>query len=404
MKLKSSRKFEAAMDNPFICYLDLGGGDSAPAPDPAIGAAAQQNAEVAKEALAFNKQVYADNKPRQALSDKIAQQVINDQLSVSAQNQAQAKSQWDRFLTIFAPVEDQMVKDAMTIDTPAEQERAAGEAGAQVTKSYDAMQKQQARNLASMGINPNSGRALAVNANTGAMQAADSANAMTNARQLVKDKGIALRAGAANFGRNMPNTASNAYGLTLNAGNSAVGNSAATMNNANANAAQMNSGFNTAISGNNSAGSILNQQYGNQINAWNAQQAANANSSAGFGNMVGTLGASAISKGLIFGSSKKIKEAKKPVDDNETLEKVKGLPVESWKYKQGIADEGEHIGAYAEDVNAKFGDKAAPGGKAIDMISMAGITMSAVKGLAKQVDKLDSKVSKLAASRGIGRA
>ncbi len=287
-QLKSSRKFDAALENPFICYLDLGGGGSqAPAPDPNIGVAAQQNAEVAKEALAFNKQVYADNQPRQAVSDALAAQVVQDQLATSKQNQAQAQSQWDRFQTLFAPVEDQMVKDATTIDTPAEQERAAGEAGTQVVKSYDAAQKQSARNLASMGINPNSGRALAATSTVGTMKAADEANAMNSARQVVKDKGITLRAGAANFGRNMPNTAANSYGLTLNAGNSAVNNQNATMATANANAAQMNSGFNTSVGANSSAMQGLNAQYGNQISAWDSANRSSSAAAGGIGQLAG---------------------------------------------------------------------------------------------------------------------
>ena len=81
---------------------------------------------------------------------------------------------------------------------------------------------------------------------------------------------------------------------------------------------------------------------------------------------------------------------------------MKDLPVESWKYKKGVADEGEHVGAYAEDVQKSFGDKAAPGGKAIDMISMHGITLSAVKGLSKQVEKLENKVANIVAG-GIKR-
>lgn len=395
MKLKSTRKFDASLANPFICYLDMGGGGSAPAPDPAIGAAAQQNSDVAREALAFNKQVYEENKPRQAKSDVLAEQVVADQLSISQQNQAQAVDQWNRFQTLFAPVENQMVKDAMTIDTPAEQERAAGDAGTQVVKSYDAAQKQNSRNLASMGINPNSGRALAANSTVGAMKAADEASAMNNARQIVRDKGITLRAGAANFGRNMPNTAANSYGLTLNAGNNAMSNQNSTMATSNANAGQMNQGFGTSINGNNSAMQGLNQQYSNQINAWDA---GNKNDQAAFGNTMKTVGMAA----ALF-SSKKIKENKKPVDDADTIEKVKDLPVDSWKYKQGIADEREHIGAYAEDVQKSFGDKAAPGGKVIDLISMNGITLSAVKGLSKQVDKLEKKVANIA-DRGIRRA
>lgn len=399
MKLKSSRKFDAALGNPFICYLDLGGGGSAPAPDPAIGAAAQQNAEVAREALDFNRQVYADNRPRQAASDALATRVVNDQLAISQQNQTQAADQWNRFQTIFAPVENQTVADATNIDSAGELARASGEASAGVQMQFDNAAGQRIRSQAAMGINPNSGRAMAMDSEAQLGLAASKAGASNNARLVARDRGIALRAGVANFGRNMPNTAANAYSTAISGGNSAMNNQNSTMATANANAGQMNTGFNTSINGTNSAMQGLNQQYGNQLSAWNAQQQAGATSAAGLGQLAGTLGAAYLS----MGSSKKIKENKKPVDDADTLDKVKDLPVESWKYKQGVADEGEHVGAYAEDVQRKFGDKAAPGGKAIDVISMHGITLSAVKGLSKQVDKLEKKVANIAA-RGIRRA
>lgn len=388
----------------------FGGGDtpSAPAPDPNIGIAAQQNAEVARESLAFNKQVYEEGKPRQARMDALSEKVIQDQLDVSAQNKAQAEAQWARFQQYFVPVEDQMVKDAMTYDSPQEQERMAGQAAADVENAYAQSGEQQKRRLASMGINPNSGTALAVSNANDLMKASDKAGGMNNARIMARDKGITLRAGAANFGRNMPNTAANAYGITLAGGNNAVSNGAASNNMALQNAAGMNQGFNTAINGNQSAGNLLLGQYGAQVNAWNAQQAADAQSSAGLGSMLGQFagsagGSSLIKAGISYFSSKKIKTNKQPIKDAEILEEVKSLPVEQWDYKEGEGDGGRHVGPYAEDVRQKFGDKAAPGGKAIDVISMNGITLSAVKALAKKVDRVETQVSRLAKT-GIKRS
>jgi len=395
MKLKSSRKFDAALENPFICYLDLGGG-SAPAPDPAIGLAAQQNAEVAREALTFNKQVYADNKPRQAASDALATRVVNDQLAISQQNQTQAADQWNRFQTIFAPVENQTVADATNIDSAGELARASGEAATGVQTQFDNAARQRARSQVAMGINPNSGRAMAMDSEAQLGLAASKAGASNNARLVARDRGIALRAGVANFGRNMPNTAANAYGTAVASGNSAVNNQNSTMATANSNAGQMNQGFNTSINGTNSAMQGMNAQYGNQVSAYGNQVTQDNNN---FKNTMQTVGTVA----ALFASSKKIKTNKQPIEDAKILSEVKTLPVEKWDYKGGEGDGGEHVGPYAEDVQAKFGDKAAPGGKAIDIISMNGITLSAVKGLSKQVDKLEKKVANIAA-RGIGRA
>ena len=352
----------------------------------AAKAAQAEASALARETLAFNRQVYDENKLRQAGIDEISGRVSAQQLEIGAENLSQSRDQWSRFKTLFAPVEERMVSDANTIDSAENQELAAGASGAQVEKSYAQAGQQQARTLASMGINPNSGRALAAGANIGMMKAADEANAMTGARQGVLDRGISMRAGVANFGRNMPNTAMSADSLALNAGNSAVNNSAAGFNAAIAGAGQRNQGFGMGMQGYGAAHGIMRDQ-----------QQASANEAAGWGQMFGTAA------GLYAGSSKKIKEGKSKVNDSDTLDKVKGLPVEKWKYKDGEGDGGKHIGAYAEDVQAKFGNKAAPGGKMINLVSMHGIALSAIKGLAKQVSGLESQMSKMAA-RGIRRA
>lgn len=80
------------------------------------------------------------------------------------------------------------------------------------------------------------------------------------------------------------NTSAN---TSLNAGSSAV--SAGGAGNAafNANNAAMGQGFSGAMSGYGQQGQILGNLYGNQLNAWSAQNAANAQSSAGFGSMIG---------------------------------------------------------------------------------------------------------------------
>lgn len=382
-----------------VLHFDLGGGSSAPAPDPNIGIAAANNSAISKEALDFNKQIYEENKPRQARSDAIAERVVNDQLDISKQNQAQAADQWSRFKTLFAPVEEQTIRDATTIDSAAEMERAAGDAASGVQTQFDNAAGQRRRYQLAMGVNPNSGRAMALDSEGQLGLAAAKAGAATNARLLARDRGIALRAGVANFGRNMPNTAANAYGIATAGGSNAVGNQNSTLATANANAAQMNQGFGTAINGYNSAGSILNQQYGNQLNAWNAQNQADALGSAGLGGLIGQVGMMS-SKPWWAGSSKKIKTNKQPVEDAEILDEVKNLPVEEWDYKAGEGDGGRHIGSYAEDVQRKFGNEAAPGGKMVDLISMNGIALSSVKGLSRQVDRLEAKVQKLSAARG----
>lgn len=382
----------------------FGGGDDVyyPEPDENIGKAALKNAEIAQEALDFYKQAYEESKPRQAQTDALSKQLVDEQLATSKQNRTQAEQQWQRFQGTYIPVENKVVQDAMTIDSKGEQSRAAGEAAAGVQAQYDSGIAQSRRRMASMGINPNSGQSAALEQEGALDLAAAKAGAANDARLKARDRGIALRAGVANFGRNMPNTAANYYGLSTASGNSAMGNNIAAQNAANANTGIMGQGYSTAMQGNTSAANILNQQYNSQLNAWNMQQQANAASSAGFGNLVGQLGSAALLAPVgTFSSSKKFKTDKRKIDPNTVIKGLRRTPVEKWRYLDGIADGGEHIGPYAEDMRREFGDAVAPGGKMIDMISLVGINMAATKALDSKIEKLDKRIAVV--SKGLKR-
>lgn len=358
-----------------------------PGADPNIGAAAQANAAVSKDALDFNKQVYEENKPRQAMIDEYGKKVADASLASMDSSTALAKDYADYMKGTFRPVEGAIVDEAMK-DTTGEQEQAATDAGAGVDTQFDAQRANTARGMASLGINPNSGKWATVNQQSGDMQAAAKADAMNKARLATKQISWAKKMDAAGLGRNLPSSQATSAGLALTAGNSATNNVGAGSAAANASAGVMNQGFGTAVNANNSAGNLYLGQYDAQMKGYAAQQQASATSSAGMGQAAGMIGAAFIE------SSKKIKTDKRPIEDAEILEEVKTLPVESWRYKEGEGDGGEHIGPYAEDAQEKFGDKVAPGGNAIDVISMMGINLAATKALAKQVDTLSSQMAK----------
>lgn len=264
------------------CYGGKGG--DAPEPDPAIGEAAKQNAEIGREVLAFSKQQYEDNKPRVAASDALIKSVVEDSLATSAKQQANADEQWQRFKTTWMPIEDKVASDAMNADSQAELNRISSEAAADTSTAADAADASRERAAFSLGINPNSGRFAGQQRASGIARAATMAGAMNSGRQAARDRGIALRAGAANFGRNMPNTAANAYGLAVQAGQGAVGTQNSGLATQNAAAAPMYQGFNSALAGNQSAANILNQQYAGQVGAYNAAQ----QEGSGMGQLLGT--------------------------------------------------------------------------------------------------------------------
>lgn len=265
------------------------GGGSAPAPDPAIGAAAMENVKLGKDWLDFAKDQFEQGNERQAVTDALNTKVINQQLDTQDQANTWAQQDRARTLNTFQPVEDAFVKTAQEYDTPEKQAEAAATANADVLAAAGAAKATGARQMASMGVSPDSGRFAGVTRAQDTNTALAAAGAQNNARQIVRDKGLALKADAINMGKGLASSTAAAYGIGTNAGNSAVANNATANNSFNANGSVMSQGFGGAIGANNSAGSMLNNLYGNQLSAWNAQQQANATSSAGVGSMIGSL-------------------------------------------------------------------------------------------------------------------
>lgn len=267
-----------------------GGGGSAPAPDPRIGEAAVANVELGKNWLDFTREQFAEGNKRQAVTDSLNTKVINQQLQSQEEANQWAREDRGRTKSVFQPLEDAFVKTAQKYDSPAKQAEAAAAAKADVTSQAAVQDQANQRQMAAMGVSPDSGRFAGVKRTTDMNTALAAAGAQNNARQIVRDKGLALRAEAINIGKNLPSSTAAAYGIGTNSGNAAVANNASGNQNFYQNTGVMGSGFNGAIGANSSAGNMLGNLYGNQLAAWSAQQQANATSSSGIGSMIGTLG------------------------------------------------------------------------------------------------------------------
>ena len=277
-----------------VCFGGKGGGGSAPAADPAIGQAAMANVELGKDWLSFAKDQFAQGNVRQAVTDELNTKVINQQLQ--SQDEANTWGREDRARTksVFQPVEDSFVKTANEFDTPEKQAAAAAAAKADVMSNAATTQQANARQMASMGVSPTSGRFAGITRANDTNTALAAAGAENNARTMIRDKGLALKADAVNMGKGLASSTAAAYGIGTNAGNSAVANNASANQSFNQNGNVMSQGFSGAVGANNSAGGMLNSLYGNQLNAWSAQQQANATSSAGTGQMLGTIAGAGI--------------------------------------------------------------------------------------------------------------
>jgi hypothetical protein len=265
-----------------------------------------------------------------------------------------AAAQRDRYTSTFQPIEDKLASDAMGWDSAERQGSEAAKAKASVLSEAALADQASQRQMASMGVNPNSGRfsggARASSLNT----ALASAGAQNIARDNVQQQGISLRGQAVGVGQNVVGNANTAtslgiqqkgmqqgatqaaygtkaagqsqamqattgglaaagvgntaaqlglgqqgagytgLGVGVNAGSAAVGSNGAANSNFYANNGVMSQGFSGGMQGAAGQAGSLNTQYANQLNGWGMQQQANASSSAGFGAMLGQIAGAGI--------------------------------------------------------------------------------------------------------------
>lgn len=265
-------------------------GGSAPSPDPNIGAAALKNAEIGEEWLKFAKEQFEIGNERQKPIDEQNQAIGKAMLDNMSMSNAMAKEQYQTYLDKYKPVEMQAIDEAMNYDSAERQNQLAAQARSDVVQNADVMRQAGERNMQRMGVSPTSGRYQENSAAMGLDTALGAAQAENAGRTAAVEKGMAMRAGIANMGRGLPNTSMAAMGTGNASGAGALNGSLAANGAWQSNQGIMGQGFQGAMAGNSSMANILNQQYSSQLQAWQAQQQANATSAGGLGSMVGMIG------------------------------------------------------------------------------------------------------------------
>lgn len=438
-----------------------GGSDDAPEPDKNIGRAALKNAETGEQWLEFAKEQFEVANERQQDIDDLSSRIGEQQLET--RNQADRWSREDRMRweTMFRPMEDMFLLDAMggqdlsddqvanilagqrddqlsALDINHEerlaeieagdysqeeaarlreaenrrydaareriggtddqvfamreaeenaQENAAARARADVQGSAAAQDKQRQREMASMGLDPRSGRFQGQERASDTQTALASAGAQNQARQNVRARNTGMRADAANMGRGLPSQAASSAGLGLQAGGQAMNTAHGAMDSFRANTGIMGQGFQGAMQGYNNQANILNQQYQNEMQSWQAQQQANAQGAAGLMNAVGTgIGAYAAL------SDEEKKTDKQPVSG--ALAAINGLSVESWKYTDAAQqqetppgmippDNERHVGPYAQDFARETGKG---DGTSIQLQDAVGLALKGIQELDRKIE------------------
>lgn len=345
----------------------------APTPDPAIGAAS-------KDAIALGRDQFDAQQALLAKFTPLYEQQIKLSQDAQAKNTARSDAQWDQYTTLFKPLEEKMAATVAGYDTQERRDKAAADAMAGVTGTFDQARQGLTESLNQQGIGSSSGKGLALRNAMGIEEAKAKAGAGSNAIRNVESTGLSLLGSATNFGRGLTNT-----GLQTGQAAQANGNNA--------------TGQVSGLSGMTGAGfGAAMQGYGTGINGlvsnYQAQAAATNQQNGIFGDLLGAgMGAAGM-----FMSTKKAKKQGAKVDGKKALKGLAALDVDEWTYKPGMGDGGDHVGPYAEDVNREFGDGAAPGGKMINMVEMSETNAKALRELTTQVAVLKKELLQLEAA------
>lgn len=185
--------------------------------------AASESEQTARDRLNFEKQVYSDGYNDRALASDTARREsawqVEDRTKYNALQDEQIKRG-----KLFQGVENQMLTDSQNYDTESRRDQEAAKAMAEVNSGFSNVKAQDARALARMGINPSSGRSLAIGNQTAIAQASSLAGASNKARNLVETQGYARKMDAVGLGKGLIGNQATQAGLQLNAGNSSVTN------------------------------------------------------------------------------------------------------------------------------------------------------------------------------------
>ena len=370
------RAFQPRGKGPFARGMTLeggkGGGGSAPAPDPNIGLAQQEMAKISREYLeSWKTEVWPQMKEQAAKQEVRADEQFALDKELQTMQIESAKKTMSEFEKYGKPMRESIYKAAEEYDTAANRERIAAEAMGDVKSAFGIKAADEQRRLESYGINPTSGRAMGMANANAVMEAAVGSAAATRARTAAEQLGWARKMDAIALSQGQFGNQATSTGLALSAGNQALQSGQVPMANYGAMGSSMNQANMGALGGWGQVGQLGVQKYNADVNAYAAQQQANATSSAGMGSALGS----------IVGAGIKYAPAIIAASDIRTKENIvavgklpNGLTVYEFEYKPEFKNKkyygkGRHRGLMAHEVEKLIPEavfKMDDGYKAID--------------------------------------
>ena len=298
----------------------------------AANRAADVMGDLGQQQIDFSRRMYDENAP-------MLRDIAEKQGLMMDQQMEQGKDYYDYQVNTFRPLEQGLVADAQSFDTDAMRNKLATKAAADAGTAFNRTRQANERAMASMGVNPNSGRFQGLGAQSALMQSANRAGAMTGARERAQQLGYAKKLDAAGLGRNLSGASTAAYGSAANAGNSAGANYQSAglnyMSGMNQGAATIGSGQNMQLSG---LGNVLNSQ---------TQMAMSGNENSVLGDLGGLMGGAASMSNAGMFSDVRLKENIKSVG----RDKHTGQNLNEFNYK---SDARTYRGVMAQEVMEKY--------------------------------------------------
>lgn len=219
----------------------MGGKSRAPAPDPRMAEAANRQIDLAERQWA---DYTANERP---WMQGLANEALGIQRGTAERANALSDYQLEnmrfndsRYRSVAIPFEDQLLADVKRFDSQGYKDQQVASAMGDVQQGFSGAAEQQRRGLARMGVNPNSGKALAANSNMGFEQAKAMATAANKTRMAADQIGLSSKMsmyggmkGLAGLGNANASLAQGAMGTGLSAagGINAGGNNLVAANN-----------------------------------------------------------------------------------------------------------------------------------------------------------------------------
>ncbi|HEY0955842.1 MAG TPA: tail fiber domain-containing protein [Roseateles sp.] len=366
-----------------------------------LAASGDEAAQLGRDQFEWYKAEYEKTAPQREAAAALDAKVGEAQFKGMEFATQQARELDERNKSVFRPLEDKIIADAKAFDTDAKREELAGVALTDTNQAFANARGQQARANASYGITPGSGRAAAIGNQLTTSQALASAGAMTKARRDATAEGYARKMDAVGLGKGIVGNQVTMQQVAQNGGAQAVGAVGSGVNVAQSGAGLMGQGFAGAQGGLMNQGSLYGRAAEYRGMADKQQQSALSQFGMGAGWATGDAGMqAAIMKGTSIFSDEDIKtNTGKPANTKKALAEVDATQVdEGWTYDESKgAPQGsggtKHTGPMAQQVRKTMGEKVAPGGKVIDLVSMNGKLMASMQELSKRVKKIEERAA-----------